>query len=171
VPCSAFEQASATKRVQPNHSLKGRSNGGPPGPEPRYGVHFLFSGPGVPPSASPLAQTLGCTKVACSLRIGFPTIVSVQVWRISVARRCKDVAVGGKAKQPDSQTAKYFSLLVAVLINAHCVLPSSRRRPRSACSLTIRSRGGPTAGHQAPSPGTVYIFCSRGLASHRRPPP
>jgi hypothetical protein len=40
-----------------------------------------------------------------------------------------------------------------------------------ACSLTLRSRGGPTACHRAPSPGTLYIFCSRGPASHRRPPP
>jgi hypothetical protein len=46
-------------RVPPNLSLKGRSNGGPPGPGRRYGVHFRQPGPGVPPSASPLAHTLG----------------------------------------------------------------------------------------------------------------
>jgi hypothetical protein len=40
-----------------------------------------------------------------------------------------------------------------------------------ACSLTLRSRGGPTACHRAPSPGTVYIFCPRGLASYRCCPP
>jgi hypothetical protein len=37
----------------------GSSNGMPPGPEPRYGVHFLSSGPGGTPSLSPLAPTLG----------------------------------------------------------------------------------------------------------------
>jgi hypothetical protein len=31
----------------------------PPGPEARYGVHFLSSGPGVTPLLSPLAPTLG----------------------------------------------------------------------------------------------------------------
>jgi hypothetical protein len=40
-----------------------------------------------------------------------------------------------------------------------------------ARSLTLRSRGGPTACHQAPATGTVYIVCGRGLASHRWPPP
>jgi hypothetical protein len=50
--------------VLPNPSLKGSTNGVPPGPEPRYGVHCLFSGPGVPPSVLPLAQTLGSTKQA-----------------------------------------------------------------------------------------------------------
>jgi hypothetical protein len=34
----------------------------PPGPEVRYGVHFLSSGPGVTPLLSPLAPTLGTTK-------------------------------------------------------------------------------------------------------------
>jgi hypothetical protein len=48
-------------RVPPNLSLKGRSNGGPPGPGRRYAVHFRQPGPGVPPSASPLAHTLGLT--------------------------------------------------------------------------------------------------------------
>jgi hypothetical protein len=38
------------------------------------------------------------------------------------------------------------------------------------CRLTIRSRGGPTAGHQGPVGGTVYIFANRALASRRRPP-
>ena len=35
------------------------------------------------------------------------------------------------------------------------------------CCLTPRSSRAPTAGHQAPATGTVYIFCGRGLASHR----
>jgi hypothetical protein len=35
--------------------------------------------------------------------------------------------------------------------------------------LTPRSRRGPTAGHQARSGGTRYIFASPGLAPHRRP--
>jgi hypothetical protein len=39
------------------------------------------------------------------------------------------------------------------------------------CRLTFRSRGGPTAGHQGPVGGTLYIFANRALASHRRPPP
>jgi hypothetical protein len=38
------------------------------------------------------------------------------------------------------------------------------------CSLTLRSRGGPTAGHQAWATGQCAIFCGPGLASHRRPP-
>jgi len=33
--------------------------------------------------------------------------------------------------------------------------------------LTLRSRRGPTAGHQARATGTVYIFCGSGLASRR----
>ena len=33
--------------------------------------------------------------------------------------------------------------------------------------LTLRSRRGPTAGHQARATGTVYIFCGPGLASRR----
>jgi hypothetical protein len=40
----------------------GSSNGMPPGPEARYGVHCLPSGPGGTPLLSPLARTLGCTK-------------------------------------------------------------------------------------------------------------
>ena len=36
--------------------------------------------------------------------------------------------------------------------------------------LTIRPRGAPTACHQAPATGTLYIVCRRGLASHRRRP-
>ncbi len=35
---------------RPNPSVKPRPNGGPPGPGHRYGVHFLWPGPGVPPS-------------------------------------------------------------------------------------------------------------------------
>jgi hypothetical protein len=49
------------RRAQPNPALKGRSNGVPPGPGRRYGVHCLWPGPGVTPLASPLARTLGCT--------------------------------------------------------------------------------------------------------------
>ena len=37
-------------RVRHNPSLKPSPNGGPPGPGHRYGVHFLWPGPGVPPS-------------------------------------------------------------------------------------------------------------------------
>jgi hypothetical protein len=79
VPCSAFGLASATKRVQPNHSLKGRSNGGSPGPEPRYGVHFLFSGPGVPPSASPSPRTSrisDCFLTKSYIEVPGPCVVS-----------------------------------------------------------------------------------------------
>ena len=36
--------------------------------------------------------------------------------------------------------------------------------------LTSRSRGAPTARHQAPATGTLYIVCGRGLASYRRRP-
>ena len=35
--------------VRPNPSLKRSTNGRPPGPGPRYGVHFLSPGPGVLP--------------------------------------------------------------------------------------------------------------------------
>ena len=38
-------------RAGPNPSVKPSPNGGPPGPGHRYGVHFLWPGPGVPPSA------------------------------------------------------------------------------------------------------------------------
>jgi len=34
--------------------------------------------------------------------------------------------------------------------------------------LTLRSRRGPTAGHQARATGAVYIFCGPGLAPRRR---
>ena len=36
--------------------------------------------------------------------------------------------------------------------------------------LTLRSKGAPTAGHQGPPAGTVYIFCRRALASRCRRP-
>ena len=41
---------------------------------------------------------------------------------------------------------------------------------RCGCGLTPRSSGAPTAGHQARSGGTRYIFASPGLASCRRRP-
>jgi hypothetical protein len=78
------------RRAQPNPALKGRSNGVPPGPEPRYAVHFLFSGPGVPPSASPLARTLGSTfwhrglqasQYKCSFR---QPLHQYRSWRLTV---------------------------------------------------------------------------------------
>jgi hypothetical protein len=59
------KEGSAREKVLPNPSLKGSTNGVPPGPEPRYGVHCLSSGPGVPPSVLTLAQTLGCTLRRC----------------------------------------------------------------------------------------------------------
>ena len=40
----------------------------------------------------------------------------------------------------------------------------------TGCGLTPRSSGAPTAGHQAQSGGTRYIFASPGLASCRRRP-
>ena len=36
-------------QLTPNPSLKRSANGRPPGPGPRYGVHFLSPGPGVLP--------------------------------------------------------------------------------------------------------------------------
>jgi hypothetical protein len=39
---------------------------------------------------------------------------------------------------------------------------------RQECGLTLRSRRGPTAGHQARAGGTRYIFTGPGLASCRR---
>jgi hypothetical protein len=39
----------STQPLLPNPSLKPSTNGGPPGPGHRYGVHFLWPGPGVPP--------------------------------------------------------------------------------------------------------------------------
>jgi hypothetical protein len=44
------------------------------------------------------------------------------------------------------------------------------RRSRAQRGLTPRSSGAPTAGHQARSGGTRYIFASPGLASCRRRP-
>ena len=44
--------------------------------------------------------------------------------------------------------------------------PAARTRPPRQ-GLTPRSSGAPTACHQAPATGTVYILCGRGLASHR----
>ena len=41
------------------------------------------------------------------------------------------------------------------------------RRRRKTCGLTPRSSGAPTAGHQARSGGTRYIFANPGLASYR----
>jgi hypothetical protein len=38
------------------------------------------------------------------------------------------------------------------------------------CGITPRSRGAPTAGHQARAGGTLYIFTGPGLASYRRRP-
>jgi hypothetical protein len=49
----------------------GSSNGMPPGPEARYGVHFLSSGPGGTPLLSPLAPTLGSTQDFCSAFVCF----------------------------------------------------------------------------------------------------
>jgi len=43
----------ASSTALPNPSLKGSTNGGPPGPVWRYAVHFRQSGPGAPPSAPP----------------------------------------------------------------------------------------------------------------------
>jgi len=40
----------------PNPSVKASPNGGPPGPGHRYGVHFLWPGPGVPPSVPPYLE-------------------------------------------------------------------------------------------------------------------
>jgi hypothetical protein len=47
---------------------------------------------------------------------------------------------------------------------------AARQNRRAKCCLTLHSRGGPTARRQAPATGTVYIVCSRGLSSRRRPP-
>ena len=41
---------SKPRAAGPNPSVKPSPNGGPPGPGHRYGVHFLWPGPGVPPS-------------------------------------------------------------------------------------------------------------------------
>ncbi len=47
--------------------------------------------------------------------------------------------------------------------------PAARTWPPRQ-GLTGRSSGDSTACHQAPAPGTVYIFCGRGLASRRCAP-
>jgi hypothetical protein len=54
--------APVVPRMRPNPSLKRSDNGRPPGPVWRYAVHFLSPGPGVTPSAPPLARTLGVTS-------------------------------------------------------------------------------------------------------------
>ena len=43
--------AAPERAARPNPSLKRSANGRPPGPGPRYGVHFLSPGPGVLPSS------------------------------------------------------------------------------------------------------------------------
>jgi hypothetical protein len=59
------------KNVLKTRRSCGGSNGVPPGPEIRYGVHFLSSGPDVTPSLFPLAPTLGrLTLAAKPLPIG-----------------------------------------------------------------------------------------------------
>ena len=52
VPCQAHRSRS-WYAVLPNPSLKGSTNGRPPGPGPRYGVHFLSPGPGILPLVPP----------------------------------------------------------------------------------------------------------------------
>ena len=47
---------------------------------------------------------------------------------------------------------------------------NATHRQHRECSLTRRSSGAPTAGHQARAGGTRYIFASPGLASCRRHP-
>ena len=42
-----------TRRAWPNTSFEARPNGKPPGPGHRYGVHFLWPGPGVLPLVPP----------------------------------------------------------------------------------------------------------------------
>jgi hypothetical protein len=69
---SEKQQAGSARQVLPNPSLKGRSNGVPPSPGHRVAfAHFLWPGLGVPPSASPLVQTLGIESagVHCSSRV------------------------------------------------------------------------------------------------------
>ena len=57
-----------------------------------------------------------------------------------------------------------------------CSKPSSQSASQSVGAragsrgLTLRSSGAPTACHQGPPAGTVYIFCWRALASYRRRP-
>ena len=51
-----------------------------------------------------------------------------------------------------------------------CVGGGTSPKAASGCGLTPRSSGAPTAGHQARSGGTRYIFASPGLASCRRRP-
>ena len=52
VPSSPLSASSAT----PNPSVKLSANGRPPGPSHRYGVHFLWLGPGVLPSSPAYLQ-------------------------------------------------------------------------------------------------------------------
>jgi len=51
-----------------------------------------------------------------------------------------------------------------------CLAPPNQHTTAPVCGLTPRSRGAPTARHQAPATGTLYIVCGRGLVSHRRRP-
>jgi hypothetical protein len=48
----------------------------PPGPEARYGVHFLSSGPGVTPLLSPLAPTLGVKTSIMSNALCIETLLA-----------------------------------------------------------------------------------------------
>ena len=55
----------------------------------------------------------------------------------------------------------------SLTVGATCGHIPNSRTPRPQCGLTTRSSGAPTAGHQARSGGTRYIFASPGLASCR----
>ena len=47
--CAGISSFGLSPETQPNPSVKPSPNGGPPGPGHRYGVHFMWPGPGVPP--------------------------------------------------------------------------------------------------------------------------
>jgi hypothetical protein len=124
----ASAQGVVRRRAQPNPALKGRSNGAPPGPEPRYAVHFLFSGPGVTPSASPLARTLGGTMVLRQGRIGSPGFAGIRSEQAWAKPDRSSGVLGGKTKPPKCPS------LFGSPFGAQGVCPSNNRylRPRAA---------------------------------------
>jgi hypothetical protein len=97
-------------------------------------------------------------------RIGSSGSLSMHLQRSSAAPGSRKVRPSG-AKQPNTLLFCWQSVRRSRRLAFQQSLFANARR------LTRRSRGGPTACHQGPPAGTVYIVYRRALASHRWPPP
>jgi len=69
-------------------------------------------------------------------------------------------------RAPPSHRPSLFARRLSFELHPGAPLPSLSAGLR----ITLRSRGAPTARHQALATGTVYIVCAQGLASRRRRP-